>query len=154
MIAYYFDTSALIKRYITETGSGWVRQFFPSPHDHLFITCRLTIPEMYSAFARRRREGAVSQENYTTNIRAFDHDSMTIYRFIELTADVTRLSRRLLEQYPLRANDAVQLASALIANRSLVDAGLPPLLFLCADKRLLDIAIAEALTGDNPNDHL
>lgn len=153
MIAYYFDSSALIKRYITETGSGWVRQLFPSPHDALFITCRLTIPEIYSAFARRRREGTVSQDNYTTNIRAFDHDSMTIYRIIELTADVTHLSRRLLEQHPLRASDAVQLASALTANRLLVDAGLPPLLFLCGDNHLLDIAITEALTGDNPNDH-
>lgn len=79
---------------------------------------------------------------------------MTIYRYIELTAEVTQMSRHLLEQHPLRANDAVHLASAIIANRSLVDAGLPPLLFLCADNRLMDIAISEALTGTNPNDHL
>lgn len=88
MIAYYFDTSALIKRHITETGSGWVRQPFQPPHDHLFITCRLTMPEMRSAFARRQREGSVSQKSYTTNIRAFKHDSMTSYRFIELTGEL------------------------------------------------------------------
>ena len=26
MSIYYFDTSALLKRYVTETGSAWVRQ--------------------------------------------------------------------------------------------------------------------------------
>jgi predicted nucleic acid-binding protein len=25
MSAYYFDTSALVKRYVAEIGSGWVR---------------------------------------------------------------------------------------------------------------------------------
>ena len=153
MTAYYFDTSALIKRYVSEPGSGWVRQLLRPAYDHLFVTCRLTMPEMYSAFARRLREGSVSQASYTTTIQAFESDSMAVYHLLELTPDGVQRSRRLLEHHPLRANDAVQLASALLANRSLVEAGLSPLLFLCADSRLLDAARAEGLAGDNPNHH-
>lgn len=153
MTAYYLDTSGLIKRYVTEIGSVWMHQLFQPERGHFFITCRLTMPEMYSALARRLREGTVSVTSYTTNVQAFQQDSATAYHYVELTLDVIDLSRQLLEQHPLRANDAVQLASALIANRSLTAAGLEPLTFLSADKRLIGVAVAEGLTGDNPNDH-
>jgi predicted nucleic acid-binding protein len=153
MTAYYLDTSGLIKRYVTETGSTWVRQLFQPEQDHFFTTCRLTMPEVYSALARRLRDGSVSRDHYDTNIQAFQDDSVTVYRFIELTLDVVNLSRQLLEQHPLRANDAVQLASALIANRSLTTAGLDPLHFLSADNRLVAVAVAEGLASVNPNDH-
>ncbi|MCA9979282.1 MAG: type II toxin-antitoxin system VapC family toxin, partial [Anaerolineales bacterium] len=75
MSAYYLDTSGLIKRYIIETGTGWLQRLFEPEQGHLFITCRLTMPEVYSALARRLREGSVSSENYATNIRAFQQDS-------------------------------------------------------------------------------
>jgi predicted nucleic acid-binding protein len=153
MTAYYLDTSGLIKRYVTETGSTWVRQLFQPEQDHFFITCRLTMPEVYSALARRLRDGSVSRDHYDTNTQAFQDDSVTVYRFIELTLDVVNLSRQLLERHPLRANDAVQLASALIANRSLITAGLDPLHFLSADNRLVAVAVADGLTSVNPNDH-
>jgi len=62
-------------------------------------------------------------------------------------------SRLLLEHHPLRAYDAVQLASALQANDALQAANLPALTFLAADVQLLTAAQAEGLTTDNPNDH-
>lgn len=153
MIAYYFDTSALIKQYVNETGSDWVRQLFLPEHDHLFITSRLTMPEMYSAFARRLRDGSVTETSYTTNVRAFERDGTAVYRFLELTPEVVQRSRYLLERYPLRANDAVQLASAVIAHHLLIAANLAPLQFLSADERLVQVANVEGLICDNPNIH-
>lgn len=154
MTAYYFDTSALIKQYVNEAGSDWVRQLFSPEHAHLFLTCRLTMPEIYSAFARRLREGSVTMTSYTTNVRAFESDVVTIYRILELTPAVIQDVRYLLERHPLRANDAVQLASALIANRLLIAANLTPLQFLSADERLIQAANAEGLNYDNPNHYL
>lgn len=153
MTAYYFDTSALIKQYVNETGSEWVRNLFLPEHDHFFITCRLTMPEIYSAFARRLRERSVTEASYATNIRAFESDATAVYRFLELTLEVVQLSRHILEQYPLRANDAVQLASAVVANRLLIASNLTPLRFLSADERLIQAATAEGLICDNPNNH-
>ena len=153
MTAYYLDTSALIKRYVTETGSIWVHTLFQSDTSDFFVTSRLTMPEVYSAFARRRREGSVSLADYTTNINAFRNDSVTTYRFIELVTDVIDLARQLLERYPLRTNDAVQLASAVIANRSLVAAGLTAMVFVSADDRLNEIARLEGFAVENPNSH-
>jgi predicted nucleic acid-binding protein len=55
--------------------------------------------------------------------------------------------------HPLRAYDAVQLASALLAQSDLARVEAPALTFLTADDRLLVIAEAEGLRTDNPNRH-
>jgi len=59
----------------------------------------------------------------------------------------------LLERHPLRAYDALHLATALSVNRWLVEAGEKGLTFLSADACLNDAAAAEGLAVDNPNDH-
>jgi hypothetical protein len=45
----------------------------------------------------------------------------------------------------------VQLASAKWLNRQLLGVGLPPLIFVSADKELLAAAQAEGLVTENPN---
>jgi len=57
------------------------------------------------------------------------------------------------ERYPLRAYDAVQLASAIFARSGMQAAGASPLSFLSADTRLLTAAQAEGFVTDNPNLH-
>jgi hypothetical protein len=64
-----------------------------------------------------------------------------------------RRSEDLLDAHPLRAYDAIQLASGIIANSVLIRNGLGPLIFLAADHRLLNIAAIEGLAVDNPNQH-
>jgi hypothetical protein len=53
----------------------------------------------------------------------------------------------------LCAYDAVQLTSALFANRALLAYNLPALPFISADNRLKRVAEAEELATDNPNLH-
>jgi uncharacterized protein len=77
----------------------------------------------------------------------------TEYRFVELDLNVVGLARDLLDRHPLRAYDAVQLASALRASRALQATHLPSLLFLSADDRLTAAATHEGLATDNPNTH-
>jgi uncharacterized protein len=154
MTTYYLDTSALIKRYVTETGSEWVQSLFDSKEDHLFITSRLTMPEAFSAFARRLRENSVTVAQYNMNIDLFRDDSSRTYKYVELTLDVINLSRHLLEKHPLRANDAVQLASAILANRLIASASMPQVRFLCADNNLISVATAEGLLSENPNEKI
>jgi hypothetical protein len=47
----------------------------------------------------------------------------------------------------------VQLATALIVDRSLQASGLAPLRFVTADNNLLAAAQAEGVTAENPNEH-
>jgi len=153
MISYYLDTSALGKRYVTEVGSGWVRTLTASTTGNALITARITMAEMYSVLARRKREGSVPSDACAIAAQAFTTHSSTEYKFIELELSIIAGAHNLLERYPLRAYDAVQLASALAANQALIDRGLEPLMFVSADERLLNVAAAEGLTTDNPHLH-
>jgi len=153
MTTHYLDTSALSKRYVEETGTAWLIALLRSPAEHTFLTARITMVEIYSALARRRREGSVSPAHCDIARQAFTAHSFTDYAFIELDLDIIAQAQSLLWRYPLYAYDAVQLASALTVHQILLDAKLPPLVFISADERLNTAASAEGLLADNPHDH-
>jgi len=62
-------------------------------------------------------------------------------------------ARQLANQHPLRAYDAVQLATSWLLNQNLLHTGKPPLTFICADDCLIASAQTEGLLTDNPNHH-
>ena len=58
MAAYVLDTSAVVKRYIQEIGTGWVRSIADPAAAHLIYLARITDVEVTSAIIRRQRGGA------------------------------------------------------------------------------------------------
>jgi predicted nucleic acid-binding protein len=151
MADYYADSSVLVKRHVREAGSHWVQELCAPATGNVIITARITLAEVYSALNRRRREAHLTGADYTDLANEFNRVCIAEYQLVELTAPVIEQARTLLERYPLRAYDAVQLASALSAQAAFKSAGLPSLTFLAADNRLLDAARAEGLSMDNPN---
>ncbi len=73
---------------------------------------------------------------------------------MEFELPIVELAGDLVENYVLRAYDAVQVASAISVHRSLVTAGIQGLIFLAADDRILKVAQAEGMLTDNPNGHI
>ena len=59
----------------------------------------------------------------------------------------------MLKNYPLRGYDAMQLATALVANQILVSHELCALTFVCADNRLRNATDSEGLTIEEPNNY-
>jgi predicted nucleic acid-binding protein len=154
MSTYYLDTSALVKLYVAETGSAWLQSITIPETGHLLLTSRITLVEVASAIARRRREGYLSLPDYADALQALRYDALTRYSLIEVSTEVSALAMDLVDRHPLRAYDALQLASALLANQALRLTALSPLTFLSADNRLVSAARAEGLIADNPNLHL
>jgi predicted nucleic acid-binding protein len=62
MPSYYFDTSALAKRYVVEVGSAWVQAVVAQQSGHMIYTSVLTQPEIVSALQRRVREGTLEAD--------------------------------------------------------------------------------------------
>lgn len=150
---YYVDSSTLVKRHVHETGTVWFQALTDPIAGNVIITARVSIVEVYSAFNRRVREAHLNPADYTQIVTDFLAICTTEYQIIELTPAVVNRAKVLLEHYPLRAYDAIQLASALITSDAFHATGLPPLTFLAADTYLLNVAQAEGLTTDNPNLH-
>ncbi len=152
MNAVYFDTSALVKHYITEVGSDWVRALLMNQAPAVF-TSLLTSIEGVCTFARRRREGMLSSEDHRQLLTVFDYDFTYRYNILGVEPMVMDTARRMANSHPLRAYDAVQLATAWLLNQDLLSTGKAPLTFICADERLITVAQAEGLLTDNPNHH-
>lgn len=149
----YLDTSALVKQYVAEVGSDWVKALLSFDRTPTVFTSHITAVEATCAFARRRREGALSLEDHATVLTAFDYDLKYRYNLVDVDPAVVNLARQLANRHPLRAYDAVQLATAWLANQELTSAGQPPLTFVCADEGLVAVAQAEGLLTDNPKNH-
>ena len=153
MKACFLDTSALVKRYVSETGSIWIRDVAASEADNKLFVSRITWVEALSAFSRRKREDSLSASDTDIAIRAFQHDWDTQYHIVELDYPVINAAGRLVQRHPLRAYDSVQLASALSLNPTFSRIAPDAFVFISADKRLTDLAQAEGLQTDNPNHH-
>ncbi|MBW4639129.1 MAG: type II toxin-antitoxin system VapC family toxin [Gloeocapsa sp. UFS-A4-WI-NPMV-4B04] len=153
MTAYFLDSSALVKRYVSETGSAWVQQITAPQTGNLLFIARITWVEVISAFARRQREGSLTSADFAQVIHEFRSDLNTQYQVIELDATLAERAGQLVNQYPLRAYDAVQLASVLLLQPAFATTQSTQLIFLTADDRLSAIAIALGLLTDNPNHH-
>lgn len=111
----YFDSSALVKRYIEESGSPIVRR---RASRDLVFTCRLSKLEVISAIQRRVRQGVISVADRDEALSRFQSDWRLI-RSVEMTDELIDAAGTLLGRHPLSASDALQLASALFLREEL-----------------------------------
>ena len=153
MATYFCDTSALAKRYVTETGSAWLTATIdPKVGNYVFIA-RITFVEVVSAISRKERGGHISATDATTAKKQFETDYSGEFVSVEITETLILEAAKLAEKHALRGYEAVQLAASLETQAKRAVRGLPPLTLLSADTDLNDAAIAEGLTVDDPNNH-
>lgn len=153
MTAYFCDSSALVKRYVSETGTAWVRAITASSAGNEIVIAEITPVEILSAIMRRKHYGTLPIRTAQAARLYLERPVRREYHLLRLSGHVLTAAKDLLEKYPLRGYDAVQLASALLVHQALVMAGLPAITFVCADGDLNKAAQAEGLTTDNPSVH-
>jgi uncharacterized protein len=151
--AYFVDSSALVKRYVPETGSAWIRALSEEQKGNSLFIARITWVEVLSALARREREGSLTPTDRSLIIQRFRFDLNNQYQVIELDAKLVETAGQLVGQYPLRAYDAVQLASVNRIQPVFATEQSTSLIFLTSDDRLSTVAQALGLLTDNPNHH-
>jgi hypothetical protein len=151
MSHYFFDSSAIVKRYVAETGTKWVRSITNRNSENFILVAHITQAEIVSGLMRRKREGAIEERIARMARLRVDLHFSREYRVIGLTKEIVQRAENLLELYALRTYDAIQLASALETDKRLVAMDLPQIIFVSADNFLLNIALQEKLATDNPN---
>jgi hypothetical protein len=102
---------------------------------------------------RRRRAKEISQRHQVRTLARLGIDFRQRYTTAQVSDPIVELAVELTGRHPLRAYDAVQLATALELNQILRGHRLPPLTFISADKALCDAARAAGLRAEDPNDH-
>ncbi len=153
MGAYFLDSSAVVKRYVRETGSDFVDELAASDNDNTIFLADITRVEVAAAIARRLKGGSVAKQDARDALIAFDYDLASRYVPLEISPILLTDAMSLATKHALRGYDAVQLAAALKVNSDLLLDRLPTLTLVSADSELNDAATAEGLTVENPNDN-
>ena len=127
----YFDTSALLKRYVREQGSLIVRQLLRT---HGVISSVLLGVEVLSALHRRRREGALAASGLRRILGRVRRDEAA-WQLIHVTEEILEEARLQVARGALCTLDSLHLATALIARREGLAAP-----FVTADRRQAEAA--------------
>ena len=129
----FFDTSALIKRYISERGSEKVDELYNMATQ--ILVSAITKTESYSTLRRLRAENHLSRKDYNsikTNIGK-DFQYFVVIPFIY---EIESSAIKLIEQHQLKSLDSIQLSTAIYC-KSIIDN------LVAEDTRLLKSAKAE-----------
>ena len=153
MTSYYFDTSALAKRYVVEVGSSWVQGIVTQQSGQTIYTSILTQPEIVSALQRRVREGTLEAHQAEHLAHQVVEHMIQSYALVAITPSVVTQACVLLQKHPLRAYDALHLACALAVRQVIEQQQLSAPVFIAADDTLLTAAVAEGFPVDNPLQH-
>ncbi len=150
MPPYFLDASALVKAYVHERGSRWVRQLLIPRGARTFIS-PLSGPEVLAAIARKARADGMDGKAREGIVAAFGNDYRGRFARTALSAPVIEEAMALVLAHPLRGADAVQLASALLLREA--SRQLRALIFVAADAALIRVARHTGLETENPLDH-
>ena len=144
MIAF-FDTSALVKLFVTEAHSDSVRNWAGSATS--VMVSDITWVEMCAAIAFKRRTGQLTASDVGPILATLEQD-WPVYHRLGVDPDLCVDAGALALQHDLRAYDSLQLATALRAAKAVG----PALRLCCFDKALNKAAKLHGLTVFEPGD--
>jgi predicted nucleic acid-binding protein len=151
--AAFVDTSALVKRYVLEAGTSWMRALADPASANVLYVLNLSFVELTSAVTRRGRAGAIAPPDAALILTQAAQDFRAGYAVVRLNDSDLARAAALANSHALRAYDAIQLGAALELNAGRLFVGLPPLVFVSADQDLNAAAAAEGLVVEDPNRH-
>ncbi|MEH2042453.1 type II toxin-antitoxin system VapC family toxin [Nostoc sp.] len=153
MAAYYLDSSALVKRYVSEIGSAWVLSLFEPRLKNDVLIAAITSVEIVAAITRRSRGGSIIATDAIAVCNQFKSDLRSEYQVVEITESIINSAMVLAEAYGLRGYDAVQLGAGRAVNALCIANSLPLVTFVSADSELNAAAASEGLLIENPNNY-
>jgi predicted nucleic acid-binding protein len=153
MTIYYADSSALIKRYVVETGSGWIQTLCDPAAGHVIVLAHIGLVEIAAALGVKHRQGVLPASIRDGLLRDLQRDGRDQYWLIHVDQEMILHAIELTRHQKLRGYDAVHLACALFVQETLLRHGLPAPVLLSADLELLTAAQNEGMATDDPNTH-
>lgn len=153
MPLHYVDSSALVKKYLPERGTEWVRQLVSS--EPIAVSLLASV-ELASALSRRALDGDLTPVERDAAYASFLKDAQG-FIVLAVSQPILEEASSLLLSRPstvsLRALDALHLASAKIvfalARRRGIDTGS----FITADRALYEASAWQSIRAVDPEEH-
>jgi predicted nucleic acid-binding protein len=146
----FLDSNTVVKYYVVEPGTSWVRRIINSDSNTCVI-CAIMIVEVASALAQLRRSGRFGQQRMRRTFTNFRADIRNGPFFTHpVDAATLEFAAELALRHSLKGFDATQVASAILA-QDILDM---PVSFVSGDKQALSAAHSEGLATDDPFEHI
>lgn len=155
MYYFYYDASALVKRYTQELGSDKVNFLFANvTHDRL-MCLTLGAIEVIWVLVRKRNDSRLTNDDFRQAGINLDYeviDNQSGFKTIPVPNSLIWRSMDLIQTHSLNSVDAIVLRSALGIAAACRDTN-DELVLVASDQRLLRAAISEELLVFNPEIH-
>lgn len=146
MPIYYFDTSALVKRYSRERGTKTVNALL-AKRGRLAILGSVAIPEFYAALGLKARLGELTRDDWYSVLFKFEAEAdRGLFQFVTPSSRTFLATKQFILDYPfLRSAQALHLVLAQ---------ELRPLRlsFVSSDRQVLELCRPFGITPINPED--
>lgn len=142
-MTFYMDASALVKAYALEKGSEEIVEILNKEED-IFLS-KVAFAEVLFSLRRKNYFGELKDKNFLECCRHFGEDWSGFY-IVELSGNILSVLNNRVIKYPLRALDAIHLASAIWVEDILEERPI----FVCADDPLNGAAKKEGFKVFNP----
>lgn len=147
---YFFDTSALVKRYAQEAGSAEVIAIIEDDSHNIYILDLLTCVEVNSALKRKVNRQELDSDGGQKLAGLFEYHNYEDYLALNLNDSDIEIANMLVWKHSLRAYDAVQLATCIALHKLSEENQGPEIVFVSADNKLVAAAQGEGLNAINP----
>ena len=146
MISYFLESSAFAKLFVLERGSEPLIKMLEHVDDPHKLVSALASLEVRSAIRRREREGDLFPSDAQRAIDSLEAENV---RIIEqpVSQTVIDVGRSVLDAHPLRAADALHLATCIVIRDTLQ---ISDICFVSSDDALLKAARTEQFPTLNP----
>jgi predicted nucleic acid-binding protein len=153
MSFFYLDSSVVVKHYVDEAGSAWVRSLMTKTGNTAGLS-EIAIVEVSAALAMSVRMGKLRKALERAAYEAFHTDiAAGVYQLLAVARSTIDEAAALAQAHPLKGYDALHVATGLQAARNLADQEIT-LVFVSGDDQMLRAAEAEGLMIDNPFWHV
>jgi predicted nucleic acid-binding protein len=144
MEVFFFDTSALVKRYYKEPGTDPVDDMVED--ERSVVITSLTVIETISAFRRKYNREDLNEQDVNSLLAAFFEEALDDFVILPLEESIQQFSFDLILEDDLRTLDSLQLSAALSLVAEDTD-----VVFVSADKELVTVAERRGLQVLNPS---
>ncbi|MCK5291433.1 MAG: type II toxin-antitoxin system VapC family toxin [Thermoplasmata archaeon] len=144
---YYFDSSALVKRYHSERGTETVDKILDElgKGDEGVIS-HFAILEIVSALRRKLKSKEIRKEVFDMAIAAFLSDVTEYFSVRPIDERTLSLATNLVIEHGLKAADSLHLATA----KEIAGFTGKSVVFVASDRELLDVAALERMQTLDP----
>ena len=147
MYHFYFDASALVKRYTDEKGSYEIDFFFDNIPLSRICCLNIGAIEVFWVCVRKKNDGRITRHQFARAVTHLKSEVMNPYsdfKTIPIPDSLILNSMALIDTHSLNSVDALVLQSALDIDTELNNNG-ERLVLVASDRRLLRAANTEGL---------